>query len=220
MRLFYAFLSLLIFLFIDCGDDGAKPANQSPVIQSVTADPDTVNISEAVNLQCVASDPNNDILVYTWSAQHGTFPNGPAGSVALWLAPGDTGTYQVTVSVSDGQLTDNETINIKVALLPNHAPVIQNLSANPSIVLPDGITQLACDADDEDEDPLTFAWSSDEGSFPGGTSGDSVQWQAPYLLGEYYVRVIVSDGRDSVRDSILITVDEPPSMLSNPDPPY
>ncbi|UCC78616.1 MAG: PKD domain-containing protein [Candidatus Zixiibacteriota bacterium] len=211
MKLSHAFLILLFLLFINCGDDGAGPANRAPVIQSLTANPEMVGISESTVLQCAATDPDNDVLVYTWSAEDGTFPNGAAGTNVFWRAPADTGTYPVTVSVSDGRLTDSETIDVDVVLIFNRAPVIQSLTA-PEIVLPNSIAEITCIATDEDGDLLTYTWSAESGSFPEGTSGSVVQWQAPAEFGEYYVRVLVDDGRESVQDSIAITVDEPPTI--------
>ena len=221
LKLFKVLLitTALFLLIVVCGDDSAGPANQAPVIQSVTADPDTVNISETSRLSCIATDQNNDILVYTWSAPDGEFPVSSSGTIVLWQAPPDTGTYSVTASVSDGQLTDSETIDINVVFPSNYAPVIQSLTANPQVLSPNDITELTCVADDQDDDSLTYTWSSSDGSFPDGNSGFEVQWQAPVEFGEYYVRVMVDDGHDADQDSILITVDEPPPAPSDPGPP-
>jgi len=205
------FIFVIFLLGINCGDDGTEP-NRAPVIESITANPENVGQSESTALQCIASDPDNDILVYTWTAENGSFPNGSSGSLVFWQAPGDTGTYPVNVRVSDGELTDNETIDINVIIILNQAPVIQSITANPSIILPNGTTEITCVASDEDGDSLTYAWSADYGSFPGGPSGSIVQWQAPGEFGEYYVRVTVDDGRESVRDSVSVTVDEPPLL--------
>lgn len=212
MKLSRAFLILLFLLFIGCGDDGAGPDNRAPVIQSLTANPEVVGISESTALQCAATDPDNDVLVYNWSAEDGAFPNGAAGTIVFWRAPSDTGTYPVTVNVSDGQLADNETIDINVVVIINRAPVILSVTAVPEIAYPNSIAEITCIADDEDGDLLTYAWSAESGSFPYGTSGSVVQWQAPAEFGEYYVRVLVDDGRESVQDSVAITVDEPPTI--------
>jgi formylglycine-generating enzyme required for sulfatase activity len=217
IKIFFSLAALI--LIAGCGDDGTGPANRAPVIESVTADPQNVGLSESTVLQCAATDPDNDVLVYTWSAEDGTFPNGAAGTIVFWQAPGDTGTYPVTVRVSDGELTDNETIDISVIVISNRAPVIESITAEPAVAFPNSTTELTCVASDEDGDSLTYTWSADAGSFPQGSSGSIVQWQAPGEFGEYYIRVTVDDGRLSVRDSIAIMVDEPPLAPSNPDPP-
>lgn len=210
---------LPIVLYLNCGNDGTGPDNRAPVIQSVSVVPENVGVSESASLRCSATDPDNDVLVYTWSAENGTFPNGPAGTFVLWLAPEDTGLYAASVVVSDGKLTDSETIDINVIAISNQAPVIQNIIANPAVVLPGAVTNLTCVADDADGDSLNYMWSSDFGDFPQGTSGSTVQWQAPVEIGEYYVRVLVTDGRIAVQDSIAITVDSPPMAPSDSDPP-
>lgn len=214
------FVLILPFIpFIGCGNDGTEPDNRAPVIQTVTANPESVGRSESAALQCTASDPDNDILVYNWSSEHGAFPNGSSGSLVFWRAPGDTGTYPVSVRVSDGSLSDTETINVNVIVIANRAPVIQSVSANPPAIWPNAIAEITCVADDEDGDSLTYSWSAESGSFPEGTSGSVVQWQAPDGFGLFYIRVTVDDGLISVQDSIEIPVNEPPTIPYNPDPP-
>jgi len=206
---------VIFILGINCGDDGTEP-NRAPVIESITANPENVGRSESAALQCTATDPDNDILIYTWTSEYGSFPNGSSGSLVFWWAPGDTGTYPVNVRVSDGSLNDNETIDMHVVIIANRAPVIQSITANPPTLLPGDTTEITCVASDEDDDSLTYSWSANEGSFPEGSSGSVVQWQAPGDFGGYYVRVTVSDGRESVQDSVSVTVDEPPLVQSDP----
>ena len=207
----YSFLILSIFFF-NCGDNSSKSVNHPPVIESLTAEPDTVNISETTRLHCVGSDPDNDILNYAWSALYGTFTNGSAGTRVLWLAPEDPGTYSVAVNVTDGQFSDSETVDIVVAIFENSAPIIESLLADPAIIPPTGITNLTCMAEDPDGDSLTYTWLSDAGNFPNGANGPSVQWQAPENFGDYYIQVSVSDGQLSVADSVAVTVVEPPAV--------
>lgn len=212
------FIFVIFLLGINCDDDVTEP-NGAPVIESITANPENVGRSESTALQCAATDPDNDILLYTWTSEYGSFPNGSSGSLVFWLAPGDTGTYPVNVRVSDGSLSDNETIDVHVIVISNRPPVIQSISADPAALFPNDTTEITCIATDEDGDSLTYSWSADNGSFPEGTSDSVVQWQAPGEFGNYYVRATVSDGRESVQDSIDIVVDEPPMAPSNPDPP-
>ena len=88
----------------------------------------------------------------------------------------------------------------------NNAPVIQNISANPTSILINETTTLTCDAIDEDNDNLTYTWSSAKGTFPNGTSSSSVIWKAPATTGSQPVEVTVSDGDDSDNGVIKISV--------------
>ena len=45
--------------------------NQSPVIESLIAEPSVVTRGENAIIECVASDPDGDTLVYEWSAARG-----------------------------------------------------------------------------------------------------------------------------------------------------
>lgn len=204
-------ISLILFIFtIACGKKGSESVNYAPVIQSVTADPDTVAASTNSRVSCSATDQNNDILVYSWFSEFGDFPVSQSGSIALWHAPEDTGTFSVTAVVSDGSLADSESVDIVVVTQANRPPEIQSVTANPQIIIPDATTDLTCIADDPDGDSLIYAWSSEQGSFPNGDSGPVVQWQAPGSFGDYYIHVSVSDGQFAVSDSVVVIVTEPP----------
>ena len=63
-------------------------------------------------MSCLATDPDNDQLTYTWKATAGKLiGNGPN---IQWLAPVQ-GTYTITCEVSDGNGgTDSFTITINV----------------------------------------------------------------------------------------------------------
>ncbi|PKK84182.1 MAG: hypothetical protein CVT49_05135 [candidate division Zixibacteria bacterium HGW-Zixibacteria-1] len=82
---------LAIFLIIfaasfwsGCGDDdndnGLNSNNHPPIINSLTADPDTFLVDHSVTVIVLAEDPDsNDVLSYLWEASES------------WLAPlGDT----------------------------------------------------------------------------------------------------------------------------------
>ncbi len=87
--------------------------NQPPVIESLTADPVLLYAGETSDLNCIASDPDNDPLTYEWSADSGTVTPGTAGA-AVFVA-GPPGAVVVTCAVTDpsgGPASD--TINISV----------------------------------------------------------------------------------------------------------
>jgi len=78
----------------------------------------------------------------------------------------------------------------------NNAPNIQSFTASPSPIKVNETTSLTCVATDLDGDSLTYYWSSDNGTFPNGTSGFSTTWRAPSKEGTYNIKVIVSDGKE------------------------
>jgi len=72
-----------------------------PAISAVTPDPASISAGAATNITCSASDPDGDALSYSWSAASGTLSS-TTGNPASWTAPSQSGTYTVSVTVSDG----------------------------------------------------------------------------------------------------------------------
>jgi hypothetical protein len=65
--------------------------------------------------------------------------------------------------------------------------------------------EIKCIAIDADADPLTYIWSSENGTIKG--SGNTITWQSPDKAGTYTTTVIVSDGKGGeVKRSLAITV--------------
>ena len=75
--------------------------NQRPVVSSITAQPATLERGETSTITCMASDPDGDILTYTWEASGGTV-TGTAHS-ATWEAPSVGGEFVISVTVNDGK---------------------------------------------------------------------------------------------------------------------
>ena len=92
----FATLVVCIILCAGCG-----VPNSSPKISRVTAEKDWVTPSAGCQIECIASDADNDILSYTWSATGGTFSG--EGEITTWIAPQAAGTYEITVRVTDDQ---------------------------------------------------------------------------------------------------------------------
>lgn len=107
--------AMFIFsLFIGRGCSCSKETlNIAPVIESLTANPATVYLSDTATLVCSADDPDGDILSYSWETVSGSI-NGTGNSI-LWIAPDNEGTFPVTVNVLDNKGgKDSETVNIEV----------------------------------------------------------------------------------------------------------
>lgn len=76
--------------------------NQPPFIKSTTANPQVIKTGEMTQLTCVATDPDDDLLTYSWSSSNGTFPDGTFGISISWNAPDESETYNISVTVNDG----------------------------------------------------------------------------------------------------------------------
>lgn len=168
---------------------GIVLANHKPVITGLEADPEGVIPLGSCQIVCNALDRDGDELSYNWSASGGEI-NGE-GEVVTWTAPEFPDSYNITVTVADGN-GGEDTRYILVAVRPNGAPTIISLIANPEWTAPAGSVEVACDASDPDEDVLSYEWTADGGDFSG--TGANVTWTAPQEVGTYNITVVARDG--------------------------
>ncbi len=76
--------------------------NHPPVIKSLTPTLWVVLTGSSTDINCVASDPDGDVLSYFWSAPQGEISG--EGSTVTWTAAGECGEYvTVSVGVFDGR---------------------------------------------------------------------------------------------------------------------
>ena len=78
------------------------PQNDPPVINSVSANPESVAEGETTTLTVDADDADGDPLTYVWLCDCGTI-EAQSDSTATWRAPVNAGEYGINVSVSDGK---------------------------------------------------------------------------------------------------------------------
>jgi hypothetical protein len=76
-------------------------ANHRPVITSLEAEPERVLPSGSCQIVCNATDRDGDELSYGWSADGGGITG--EGATVTWTAPNSEGSYNVTVTVTDGR---------------------------------------------------------------------------------------------------------------------
>lgn len=111
-----AILALLIGTLVIFSGCTAPPINHAPTIISLTVDtPNPIEVNQSTTITCYASDQDNDQLTYTWTMSGGTIVG--SGSAVIWTAPSTAGTYNITCTVSDGELSATKNIVIIVSLL-------------------------------------------------------------------------------------------------------
>jgi len=95
-----------------------EPGNHSPVISSVNAAQESIEINNYVNITCSASDQDGDSLTFNWTV-NGQVIEGN-NSFLNWRAPNISGNYTITCTVSDSRGgEDNESVSITVTELSN-----------------------------------------------------------------------------------------------------
>jgi hypothetical protein len=90
-------------------------SNQNPQILSLSAEPDTVLPNKKSTLRCVATDPDGDVLSYSWSADSGSITG--VGDTVVWIAPDREGEFTITATVDDGEGGQNAA-DVSVAVVP------------------------------------------------------------------------------------------------------
>jgi hypothetical protein len=93
----------------------------------------------------------------------------------------------------------------------NNAPVIDSVAADPSSTYPGQDVTLTCDAEDEDDDTITYDWSAEAGTLS-ATDLASVTWTAPADTGHYVMEVIVED-EEGLADTGDVTVAVNPNWV-------
>lgn len=94
------FLMLVILLTSLLFNSCKKEDNTDPIITDVVFNPLTVNANGITNVSVSASDPDRDILTYSYSVSGGTITG--VGADVHWTAPATAGEYSITVTVDDG----------------------------------------------------------------------------------------------------------------------
>jgi len=185
-------------------------ANHRPVITNLTAEANWVAPFGSLNVTCNAIDHDGDELSYNWSASGGKITG--EGATVTWTAPYFAGSYNVTVTVSDGhggEVTDDVTIEVRT----NRPPTIRSLVADADWTPPSGTLQVTCNATDPDGDELSYEWTTTGGKISG--TGAAVNWTAPQEIGTYNVTVVVKDGyggEDISKVPLSVTLSPPPTI--------
>jgi hypothetical protein len=103
--------------------------NRDPVITGLSADPVNVMPGGSTTINCVANDPDGDIVRYSWNASDGTVSG--TGNKISWVSPSKSGDFGITCVVSDGKGGEaKQTITIKVS--PSGSDININLTKQES----------------------------------------------------------------------------------------
>ena len=163
--------------------------NYPPIINGLEAEADWAPPSGSIQVTCNASDRDGDELSYNWSASGGEIKG--EGAAVTWTALNSAGSYNVTVTVTDGR--GGEAMKyVTITVRANRAPTITNLVADADWTTPLGSIQVICTASDRDDDELSYEWATDGGDISG--TGAVVNWTAPEEVGTYNITVVVTDG--------------------------
>ena len=199
----------------------AVTANEPPTISSLVADADWTTPSGTIQVTCTASDPDGDELGYEWSASGGSISG--TGMTANWIAPGEFGTYDITVVVTDNR-GGEDTGSITLMASNGPSPVIEGVivtakghqylkeTATGYTVLKTYAYDIECIASGADGE-LVYEWACTDGQISG--EGSTIIWTAPDTAGDVTVTVVVTDVADNtVSKSMILDVATCPLCFS------
>lgn len=142
-----------------------------------------------VGLTGAATDPDNNIATYSWSATSGHFAShGSVGDTQRsWIAPNTDTVATITFSITDaGGLSAAASIQVKVGrgfVTPNSPPSVGEISITPDDFSGNRNYTLAVIATDSNGDVLTYNWVATSTSNKIGTfvqrNSATVVWVSP-----------------------------------------
>ncbi len=158
----------------------------------------TVKEGELVILKPESEDPDVDTILYTFSE--------PLDKDGKWQTKkGDAGNYEITVTASDGELTDKQKI-LLVVESTNKLPVLKLIAG---ITINEGETvSFGPVATDPDGDEVTITYS--------GWMTDASYTTNYNDAGTHIVTVTASDGKESASQDVIVTVNNlnrPPKII-------
>ncbi len=198
-------------LSVDDSDTFSWTVNNTNRAPAFTTDITDQNAAEgdAVSLDADATDPDADTLIYSAAGLPADLTiDANSGIISGTLGFSSAGVYNVSVTVSDGTLTDDDTFSWTVTNT-NQAPLFSTDITDQSNAEGDSVN-LDADATDPDGDPLIY-------SATGLPDGVGIDFNTGLISGTlssssagvHNVTVTASDGLLTDTDTFSWTVDEP-----------
>ena len=206
-------------ILIACSNDGLgmPGGNRAPEV-TLEVDNATGDAPLTVNFDSNAQDADDDALVFTWDAGDGSTVEGESSFSYTYDMPG---TYTATVSVSDGEDTTTDSVEIVVGGVALD-PLEVSLSASPTagsvpLVVTFNASTISRRATQQ-SNVLTYTFDFGDGETTALTGSDDLTidhtYQAP---GVYDAQVIVRDEDGNLaRSSTIITANPPTPPQQGP----
>jgi hypothetical protein len=188
-------------------------AGQAPLPAELEASKSALSLGEHTKIECIVSNATGNFtgnFSYAWSNDGGSIQG--EGQAIDWVAPDIPGTYTIKAEVA-GDDGKRGTASITITVTDNHVPVIQDLVVTADhkylkkrkddyLAGKDQAYNISCQAEDEDNDDLSYIWSCDKGKISG--TGAQVTWKSPNVDGKLNITVTVSDSRNGTATQELL----------------
>jgi len=163
-----------------------------------------------------SDDASEDSLTYTWAQTSGP-PVELSDAVAAtpsFTAPNELGTLVFSLTVNDGEY-DSEPDNVTITIL--NLPPVADAGTSQTVDHGARVTLDGSGSQDADGDSITYEWTQALGEEVSLSNPATAKpsFTAPQKAQVLSFRLVVSDGTDSVADTVRITVNYEPVAASN-----
>ena len=110
-KIMYFLVFLIITGFNSCNDKNNTP----PEIINVIPGIEKTEIGNKVRFTCSVSDEDESLLSYSWKATCGSFTSAADKAQVDWQAPEEETSCEITVTVTDGEFSDEYSFTLMVA---------------------------------------------------------------------------------------------------------
>ena len=212
----------------DSSDDGGtQPPVQSNSAPQANAGADqTAQVGATITVDASTStDSDGDSLTYSWM-----FTSRPSGSAAQLNATNQVsasftadvaGSYELSVTVNDGEDTDSDSVRIEVeAVTPENTAPVANAGGNQSVLTGATVNLDGSASSDADGDSLTYLWALT--AVPSGstaqlqTSNQATSSFVADIDGNYEISLTVNDGVTSNTDTLVVVANSQNSENAAP----
>ena len=170
-------------------------ANQPPLISSLVAEPSSILYGSSTMITCIATDPDGDVVRYSWSASEGNVTG--VGEKVTWVSPNKGGEFNVTVIVSDGkggETTGNVMVTVSAA---TRTVTINPVAEETGTVRNDGDrdTSRTMAGDDDKNNGYCAFWSFDIWSLVGSEIQNAkLKFSTPVVANDPFSRTTGLNG--------------------------
>lgn len=194
--------------------------NRAPILDPIGKQ--EVTERDTLTFTATASDPDGENLIYSATSDEQWLADlfNPNSRTFTWTPDWfDAGLHTITITVTDGDLSDSETVEINV-LNNNRTPVLEPIGNKT--VQETHLLEFTIYATDADNESITYSVEGDLTQYFDEAKG-KFSWKPTYDdAGEYYITFYASDGDLYAEEQVTITVenlDRPPSWIQYPVTP-